>query len=148
MSSTTERTHSMRAGEVVPSLLSLAALNEDTITTSNPTLSTSAYHGQYEKKQKNVSRLISASFVTPLPAAMDRINVDSIIAAPVSANIASTSSTPLLLQTANKGPTIFYPTGMYICTSPWSSSNRWNTKQCKRFIMLGDTMIIIIRYID
>lgn len=114
MSSTTERTHSMRAGEVVPSLLSLAALNEDTITTSNPTLSTSAYHGQYEKKQKNVSRLISASFVTPLPAAMDRINVDSIIAAPVSANIASTSSTPLLLQTANKGPTIFYPTGMYV----------------------------------
>lgn len=106
--------------------------------TDQSTISSSAaYHLKYEKKQKNVSRLV-ATFIAPTPsaassslpspfpssdintwpsAAMDQVIVHTTITTPPAPASSHTrlqplpTAAPTLAATATKGPTIFYPTG-------------------------------------
>lgn len=111
----------------LPSLLSLAVLNERTTTTISTTLSPSLYHLHYEKKQKDVSRLL-ATFIGPSTnypagAATTTTAMDRII---VTATTPSPTQPPPPLSAA-KGPTMFYPTGGSCC---WRYKNSQYILMC------------------
>lgn len=81
---------------------------------SSTTTSSGSYHLQYEKKQKNVSRLLT-KFITPSPLEMtstttmvEQIAITSPSSGSVTAATIVTARTPVA---AVKGPTIIYPTG-------------------------------------
>lgn len=122
----------------LPSLLSLAVLNERTTSTITTTLSPSLYHLQYEKKQKDVSRLL-ASFIgpsttNPAGTATTTTAMDRII---VTATTPSPTQPPPPPLSAAKGPTMFYPTGGFC----W-----WRYKKPKLYFnvpaLVVNTMII------